>query len=96
MAIVIEEKRNQGGLTAFLIWLVVLGVVAATVYFVFFKNPGLVEFTGSSSFKNVQQLSKISIKPDQLLNNPRFQALKQYVTVSPPQNPGRSNPFLGF
>lgn len=96
MAIVVEEKRNQGGFAAFFIWLVALGIVAASVYFIFFKNPELIEFTGSPSFKNVQQLSKISINPDQLLSNPSFQALKSYVTVNPPQHIGKSNPFLGF
>ncbi len=96
MAIVVEEKRNRGGIVNFLIWIAILATVGASVYYIFFKNPELVEFTASSSFKNVQQLSKISINPQELLNNAKFQALKQYVTLTPPQNLGRSNPFIGF
>ncbi len=96
MAIVVEEKRNSGSIINFLIWIAVLATVGASVYYIFFKNPVLVEFTASPSFKNVQQLSKISINPQELLNNAEFQALKQYVTLTPPQNLGRSNPFLGF
>ena len=96
MAIVIEEKKNPSSIVNVLIWIAVLATAGATVYYVFFKNPELVEFTASSSFKNVQQLSKITIDSQALLNNAQFQALKQYVTLTPPQNLGRSNPFLGF
>lgn len=96
MAIIVEEKTNGGGLMTFLVWLAILVIIVASVYYVFFKQPQLVEFASSESFKNIQQLSKISINSDQLINNPQFQLLKQYVTVSPPENVGRSNPFLGF
>ncbi|MBI4085655.1 MAG: hypothetical protein HY433_00175 [Candidatus Liptonbacteria bacterium] len=96
MAIIVEEKRNSGSIVNFLTWIAVLAITAASVYYIFFKNPELVEFTASPSFKNVQQLSKININPQELLDNAAFQALKQYVTLTPPQNLGRSNPFLGF
>ena len=98
MAIIIEEKTNGNGIVTFFIWLAILGVIAASAYYVFFKKPELVEFNASVSFKNIQQLSKISINSDQLINNPQFQALKQYVTVSSPENisVNKPNPFLGF
>lgn len=96
MAIVVEEKRNRGSLINLLIWIIVLAVISVSVYYIFFKNPDLVEFTASSSFKNIQQLSKITVDPQGLVGNPQFQALKQYVTMTPPQNLGRSNPFLSF
>ncbi len=95
MAIVIEEKRNSSGIINFLIWLVILGIIGASVYYIFFKNPELVEFTAAPSFKDVQQLSKITLNPGDSINNPAFQALKQYITVTTPENPGRSNPFMG-
>ncbi len=96
MAIIIEEKTNSSGIITFLIWLVILGVIGASMYYVFFKNPDLVEFSASSNFQNIQQLSKISINSDQLINSPQFQALKQYITVPTPDNIGRTNPFLSF
>lgn len=96
MAIIVEEKRNRGGLVNFLIWIVILAVIAASVYYIFFKNPDLIEFTASPSFRNLQQLSQISINPGELINNPQFQTLKQYVTVTPSQSIGRSNPFVSF
>ena len=96
MAIVVEEKKGRVGIVNFLIWIGVVATIGVSVYYIFFKNPALVEFTASPSFKNVQQLSRISINPQELLNNAEFQALKQYVTLTPLQNLGRSNPFLGF
>lgn len=96
MAIIIEEKKNEGTLINLAIWIVIALVIVVSIYYVFFRKPELVEFTASGSFKNIQQLSKISINSDQLINNTQFQALKPYITVSTAENIGRSNPFLGF
>lgn len=98
MAIIIEEKTNGSGVVTFLIWLVILAIITASAYYVFFRSPDLVEFNASppSTFNNIQQLSKISINSDQLINNPQFQALKQYVTIPSVENVGRANPFLAF
>lgn len=96
MAITFEEKTSSSGIINFLIWVVILIIIVASAYYVFFKNPQFVEFTASTPFKNVQQLSKITINSDQLINSPQFQSLKQYITVTAPQDIGRANPFLGF
>lgn len=96
MAIIFEEKTNKSSILNFLVWVAVLAIVAAGVYYVFFKKPELAEFTSSASFKNIQQLSKITINSTELLNNPRFNSLKKYITVSPLQTTGKTNPFLGF
>ncbi len=96
MAIVVEEKKNQIPAMNFLGWIIVLAAVAAGAYFIFFKKPELVEFNSAPSFNNLQQLSNISINPEQLIHDPQFETLKQYITLTPPQNLGRSNPFLGF
>ncbi len=96
MAIIIEEKTNGNGLVNFISWLVILAIIGAGVYYIFFKQPEFVEFTVSTSFKNIQQLSQISINSDQLTNNEQFKSLKPYITIPSPQNIGRTNPFLGF
>ena len=96
MAIIIEEKTNRNGLVNFISWIGILAIIGASVYYIFFKQPEFVEFTVSASFKNIQQLSQISINSDQLTNNQQFQSLKQYVTIPQPQNVGRTNPFLGL
>ena|SRR3989338_5120360 len=97
MAIIIEEERgNRLSLITILIWLVILGVVGAAVYYLFFKNPDLASFNTPSNFKSAEALSKITLDPDQLRRSPLFEALKQYIVPPPPAKLGRPNPFLGF
>ena len=96
MAIIIEEKRDAKGVLNWLVWVAILAIITSAIYYIFFKKPELIEFTSSSSFKNIQELSKININSGQLVNNSQFQALKQYITVTEPQNLGRTNPFLEF
>ena len=96
MAIIVEEKRDTKGVLNWLVWVAILAIITSPIYYIFFKKPELIEFTSSSSFKNIQELSRINIDSGQLVNSPQFQALKQYVTVAEPQNLGRTNPFLGF
>ncbi len=96
MAILVEEKADSGAVVNIVIWIMILAIISASVYYIFFKQPQLVEFAGSSSLKDIQQLSKISINSDKLINDRAFQTLKSYITVSQPDNLGRDNPFLGF
>lgn len=96
MAIFVEDKADSGVVVNIVIWIVILVIISASVYYIFFKQPQLVEFTASPSFQNIQQLSKISISSDKLINNQTFQSLKPYITAVQPDNLGRDNPFLGF
>lgn len=96
MAIFVEEKSDSGVVVNIVIWITILVIISASVYYIFFKQPQLVEFTASQSFQNIQQLSKISINSDKLINNQVFQTLKPYITVAQPDNLGKDNPFLGF
>lgn len=93
---IIEEKGNNNALIDFLVWIAILIIIGSGIYYIFFKKPELIQFTASSSFKDVQQLSKINISSDQLINSPQFQALKQHITAVEPKDIGRTNPFLGF
>lgn len=96
MAIFVEEKSDSSVIINMVIWIAILAIISAGIYYIFFKQPQLVEFTASQSFKNIQQLSKISINSDKLINNQAFQTLKPYITVAQPDNLGKDNPFLGF
>jgi hypothetical protein len=94
MAIFVEEKSNSGAVINIIIWVTILAIISASVYYIFFQQPQLVEFNASSSFQNVQQLSKISINSDSLINNQVFQGLKSYISTPQPDNFGKDNPFL--
>lgn len=97
MAIIIEEekKNGTGGILTIITWLVILGAIGGAVYYVFFAQPQLVgKITAPAGFQNTQQLSQITLNPQDLLQSPSFQALKQYVTPLEPATTGKPNPFL--
>ncbi len=97
MAIIINEEQSSGsGLMGIIVWIVILAVVGGAAYYIFFKNAEFVETITPSSFQNTAQLAQIRLNPDEVINNPKFQALRPYVTPVSPQRQGRQNPFLGL
>lgn len=100
MAIVVEdEPKSRGGLVGLIVWGLVIIIVGVAVYYVFFKRPDLVEQATPANFSNTEALSKIDLKPDEVINSPSFQALvtEEELGVQPltSQSGGRANPFLG-
>lgn len=97
MAIVVEEeKQSKGSFIGVLIWIVILSVLGAIVYYIFFKKPQTIEVLQPVGFKNTEALSKINLNTEELVQSPAFQALKSYIPLPKPINAGRTNPFLGF
>ncbi len=96
MAIIIEEERNKMSPITLLTWGVVLVIIVVTVYYVFFKKPQTVEIIAPPDFQNTQQISKINLDPEVIIEHPGFKSRTTYVTPPVPGNLGRSNPFLPF
>lgn len=98
MAIVIEEEKRGGGvgILSIALWFLLLIGIAAGAYYVFFKAPQTVEIAAPSDFKNTEQISKIQLKPEEVLSNQQFKSLRAYVTLPTPVPIGRANPFLAF
>lgn len=94
MAIVIEEEKSKVSLITFVTWLIILVIIAVAVYYIFFSQPQLIEISPPANFENINPLSKINLNPTDVVNNPNFQSLKQYITLPVPGNFGRSNPFV--
>ncbi|MCR4328084.1 MAG: hypothetical protein NUV53_01035 [Patescibacteria group bacterium] len=96
MAIIIEEEQQQStiSIVSIFVWVVILGVVGASVYYLFFKNPDFTLFVTPEGFKNTEALSKINLNPGQVVTSPAFKALRQYTALPEPLNVGRKNPFL--
>jgi hypothetical protein len=96
MAIVIEEEKNQNNIIAIAMYLVFLVIIGAVLYYIFFKQPTLIEVAVPESFENTAQLSRIELNPRDVVADEKFQSLKQYVTPPSPGNVGRANPFISF
>jgi uncharacterized protein (DUF58 family) len=96
MAIVVEERGQGTGLVSVLIWLLLLAVVALGFYFVFFKKPELIDIARPPGYETVEQISRISLDPESVVQNPKFRALKAHLTPSEAQTSGRTNPFMSF
>ena len=85
-----EKKIDVANLT---IWISILVVVGVAVYFIFFKQPELIEVISPSDYKNIDPLAKSPINPQEVANKIDT-LLKQYVPLPSPPNVGRENPFL--
>jgi hypothetical protein len=94
MAIVVEQEKKGGSALAFLSWIILIVLIGFAAFYIFFKNPELVDYTGSSDTENVLNLSSIKIDPDQVLENSKFKELKTYVNPAGQTEIGRPNPFL--
>lgn len=94
MAIVVEEERPQINITQALMWLTVLAIVGSAIYYIFFAKPEIVDVAVPTAFKNLDPLAQVNLNPEDLLNDPSFQSLKEYVTLPEPGNAGRINPFI--
>lgn len=95
MAIVIEEEGSKINILQVVIWISVLAVIGAAVYYVFFVNPESVVTIIGPEFKNINPLGKLNINPAEVLGAPPFNTLQSYITVNEPDpaNFGRKNPF---
>ncbi len=97
MAIILQEEKREGSsLMSIIVWLGILASIGAAVYYIFFKNAELVETIVPSTFENTAELARIRLNPDEVIGNPKFQALKPYITPVATKNAGRTNPFSGF
>ncbi len=96
MAIMFEEQKNTSGLISVVTWLILIFVLGVATYYIFVKKPDLVPVTAPSNFENTRGLVSIKLKPEEIVDNPQFKALKAYITVKTAETNGKANPFLGF
>lgn len=92
MAIIVEQERSAptSSIVSFLIWIIILGIVGAALYFIFFKSPMSIDLVLP---KTTTALSQIQFN-DTIIT--RASALREYTPQTPAASTGRPNPFLGF
>jgi len=96
MAIVIEENKSPRKWGTIIGVIIVVILVFSGVYLLFFKKPVLIEMAIPAPAQKTQELSQLNFNPQDIQNNPVFQALRQFAPSSTAGELGRSNPFLPF
>jgi hypothetical protein len=94
MAIVVEQEKKGGSALAFLSWIILIILIGFAAFYIFFKNPELIDYTSSNDTSSVIDFSSVKINPDQILENSKFKELKTYINPSGQTEIGRPNPFL--
>jgi len=93
MAVIIdEEKKPVNWLMIGVVGVIVL-IVFAAGYYLFFKKPELIETVAPKELDRLNSLSQISFDPASVLNSSAFKALRQYTTPPALPTAGRDNPF---
>lgn len=93
MAILVEEEKSKTNWVALLSITLIVGLLFAGGYYVFFKNPGVVDQVVSPSLASVSQLSQTKIDPREVVDLPAFKLLTDFSTPLTLPQAGRSNPF---
>lgn len=96
MAIEFEEEKQPVNWVAILTVVVIVAVLFLGSYYLFFKQPQLIEVVAPKSLQTIGSLSKLSFDPSTVVNDPTRKLLRQYGTNVTPVTPGRSNPFQPF
>ncbi|MBI3589193.1 MAG: hypothetical protein HY093_02145 [Candidatus Liptonbacteria bacterium] len=100
MAIVVEEDKKGPSLMSIGIWVALIVVIGYATYYVFFKEPEVVDvfIPTDSAFENIGRLSKINRLDPDILKSPAFKSISNgsYITVPSAGRSGRVNPFSPF
>lgn len=96
MAIQIEQNQKSVSWVKVTLGIIIVAVIFAGAYFLFFKQPELIDVVAPGQFEDLTQISEISLDADELLNSPKFQMLRQYSIDSSTPTPGKGNPFQPF
>ena len=94
MAIVIEEEKREINWYALIIAAVIVAIISATVYFLFFVKPELAEVVVPSHLKELPEIVKIKLNQADVFENPFVKNnLNEYVRPVITEGAYNSNPF---
>lgn len=94
MAIVIEEEKREINWYALIIAVVVIAVIGATIYFLFFIKPELAEVVVPSRLKELPEIVKIKLNQADVFENSFVKNnLNKYVEPIISEGAYNSNPF---
>jgi len=93
MAILIEEEKKRINWFALLGAIIVIGILAATAYYMFFINPSSIDVVIPHRLKALEQVDQIKFNPAEILDNPALKNLSPKMIPFIPQPTFNANPF---
>jgi len=98
MAIVIEEEnKGNSRLFSFGLFFIILIIIGVAVYYLFFKNPQLLDVVAPVKLQSIDELAAISkFDPKKVLDSSFYKSLKQVIPYPSPPPAGNGSPFGVF
>jgi len=93
MAILVEEQQRRTNWITIVSVIVIVSLLFAVAYYVFFKNPGTVDQIVAPNLATVGQLSKVNVNPQEVIDLPSFRILNDFSAPLVIPSAGRNNPF---
>ncbi len=96
MAIIIEQDKKPVNWFNIIVIAVVVAIMFAVVYFIFFNKPELIDVVVPGNLNNIKQLSQVQVDPTPVVNTLNKYFTNNYGASLNIPTPGRSNPFSPF
>ena len=93
MAILVEEEKGRKGAFGVLIIAVIVILLGAATYYLFFAPKPLIEVVIPSKLKTVLKISEDGLNAEAVFNSPIYRSLRPYVDEPVLGEIGRPNPF---
>ncbi len=94
MAIIIEQEKRKINWFALSVIILIIAVIVGGTYYLFFTSTPFVERVAPPRLQSLEELSNIRLQPEAIINDPKFQILKQYINPIETGQTGKTNPFL--
>ena len=93
MAIVVEQEKKKANWITILSVAVFLGVVFFGGYYLFFKQPELIDVVVPAELERLRVISSVRFDPREVVDSPAFQGLRDFAGTVPAPRTGKANPF---
>jgi len=94
MAIVIEEEKRKINWLSIGIIILIISTIIIAAYYLFFTPVPFIEKIAPARLQSLQDLSRIKLEPEAIINSSNFQILRQYVNPIEIGPVGKNIPFV--